>query len=66
MEEILVNEKEYPDLIQNLPQANLPIDKVIGYLFQGENGQICFFDFEGDNGGFGPLPRGSVGDRYRG
>ncbi len=48
MEEILVNEKEYPDLIQNLPQANLPIDNVIGYLFQGETGQICFFDFDGD------------------
>ena len=42
-----MSEKQYPDLIQNLPQANLPVEKVVGYLFQGSQGQICFFDFEG-------------------
>jgi len=42
-----VSTSQYPDLIQNLPQANLPVAGVIGYLFQGKEGQICFFDFEG-------------------
>ncbi|MFQ5769409.1 MAG: cupin domain-containing protein [bacterium] len=36
----------YPEFIRNLPEADLPIDKVVGYLFQGTHGQICFFDFE--------------------
>ena len=36
----------YPEFIRNLPEADLPIDKVVGYLFQGYQGQICFFDFE--------------------
>ena len=39
----------YPDLILELPEADLPIDKVVGRLFQGEKGQICFFDFEPPN-----------------
>ncbi len=36
----------YPEFIRKLPEADLPIDKVVGYLFQGVSGQICFFDFE--------------------
>ncbi|MFQ5676315.1 MAG: cupin domain-containing protein [bacterium] len=35
----------YPEFIKNLPEADLPIEKVVGYLFQGNQGQICFFDF---------------------
>lgn len=41
-----MSENLYPEFIKNLPEADLPIDKVIGYLFQGNHGQICFFDFE--------------------
>lgn len=38
----------YPEFIRNLPKASLPMERVIGYLFQGISGQICFFDFEAD------------------
>ncbi|MFQ5823921.1 MAG: cupin domain-containing protein [bacterium] len=41
-----MRENFYPEFIRKLPQADLPIDKVVGYLFQGTHGQICFFDFE--------------------
>ncbi len=40
---------DYPDLIRELPEADLPIEKVVGRLFQGEHGQICFFEFEPPN-----------------
>jgi len=36
----------YPEFIKNLPEADLPIEKVVGYLLQGKSGQICFFDSE--------------------
>lgn len=36
----------YPEFIRKLPEADLPIDGVVGRLLQGEKGQICFFDFE--------------------
>ncbi|MFQ5602636.1 MAG: cupin domain-containing protein [bacterium] len=41
-----MTEKFYPEFIRNLPEADLPIENVIGYLFQGTHGQICFFDFK--------------------
>lgn len=41
-----MSENFYPEFIRNLPQADLPIEKVVGYLFQGTHGQICFFEFE--------------------
>lgn len=43
-----MNEPFYPEFIRNLPEADLPLDKVVGYLLQATKGQICFFDFEGD------------------
>lgn len=50
----------YPEFIRNLPEANLPIEKVVGYLFQGERGQICFFEFEPPN----EVPAHSHGDQW--
>lgn len=43
-----MSESFYPEFIRNLPEADLPLEKVVGYLFQGARGQICFFDFEGN------------------
>lgn len=36
----------YPDLIQNLPEADIPFKGVKGRLMQGENQQIVFFEIE--------------------
>lgn len=41
-----MNDQFFPEFIRNLPEADLPINKVVGYLFQGTHGQICFFEFE--------------------
>ena len=41
-----MNENLYPEFIKNLPEADLSIEKVVGYLLTGNHGQICFFDFE--------------------
>ncbi|MBN2244761.1 MAG: cupin domain-containing protein [Candidatus Aminicenantes bacterium] len=32
----------FPEFIQNLPEANLPVDTVRGWLLNGENGQVLF------------------------
>jgi len=34
----------YPDLIEKLPQANIPIEGVTARLLQSEHGQLIFFD----------------------
>ncbi len=34
----------YPELIQNLPDAEIPIPGVRGKLLQSEQGQVVFFD----------------------
>ncbi|MFC1493503.1 cupin domain-containing protein [candidate division KSB1 bacterium] len=36
----------YPDIIKNLPEANVPIDGVQAWLLQGEDSQLCFFILE--------------------
>ena len=38
----------FPEPIKNLPEADIPLDGVKGYLFQGENDQIIFMEFEKD------------------
>jgi quercetin dioxygenase-like cupin family protein len=38
----------FPDIITNLPEANIPIEGVHAYLFQGENQQILFMSFPKD------------------
>ncbi len=32
----------FPDIITNLPQANIPVEGVNSHLFQGENQQLIF------------------------
>ena len=36
----------YPDLIKELPEANIPFKGVKGHLVQGENNQVVFFEIE--------------------
>ena len=50
----------FPQFIRNLPKADLPIDKVVGCLFQGTHGQICFFEFEPG----AEVPAHSHGDQW--
>jgi quercetin dioxygenase-like cupin family protein len=38
----------FPEPIKKLPEADLPIDGVRGYLSQSENHQIVFVEFEED------------------
>ncbi|MCK4901826.1 MAG: cupin domain-containing protein [Thermoplasmatales archaeon] len=36
----------FPEPILNLPEADVPLDGVKAHLFQGENYQIIFMEFE--------------------
>ena len=36
----------FPDLITGLPQANIPVEGVTGYLLQGEDCQVVFMVFD--------------------
>lgn len=36
----------YPDIIKNLPEADIPFDGIRGWLSQGKDHQIVFFDIE--------------------
>jgi len=38
----------FPEIIANLPGADIPIEGLRSYLFQGENGQFVFMSFEND------------------
>ena len=40
--------KIFPDMIINLPKANVPLDGAKAYLSQGENHQVIFLEFEKD------------------
>jgi quercetin dioxygenase-like cupin family protein len=46
--EKMPKESFFPDIIRNLPKADIPIEGVEAYLFQGENQQILFMSFEKD------------------
>jgi len=35
----------YPEIISKLPKINVPINGVKGYLLQGRDHQLVFFDF---------------------
>ena len=39
-------EKTYPDIITQLPEADIPFDGIRGWLSQGKDHQIVFFDIE--------------------
>ena len=38
----------FPEMIANLPEADIPIKGVRSHLFQGENQQFVFMSFEND------------------
>ena len=38
----------FPDIITNLPQADIPIEHLKSFLFQGNNQQILFMEFDSD------------------
>ena len=40
--------KIFPDMILNLPKADVPLDGAKAYLSQGENHQVIFLEFEKD------------------
>ena len=44
----MLKEDFFPDIITKLPKADIPIEGVNAYLFQGENQQIFFMRFEKD------------------
>jgi len=50
----------YPEMIKNLPEANIPFKGVRGWVAQGENHQIVFFDIEP----IGEVPRHSHGAQW--
>jgi quercetin dioxygenase-like cupin family protein len=41
-----MNDKIFPKIIRNLPIADIPIEGLDSYLFQGDNQQILFMEFE--------------------
>ena len=44
----MAKEKSFPEIITNLPEADIPIEGLHSYLFQGESQQIIFMIFEND------------------
>ena len=40
--------KNFPEIIENLPLADIPLKGVTAFLSQGENQQILFMEFEED------------------
>ena len=41
-------EDVFPEIITDLPEADIPVEGVSSYLFQGENQQFIFMSFEKD------------------
>jgi quercetin dioxygenase-like cupin family protein len=41
-------EEFFPEMITNLPEADIPIQGLHSYLFQGEEQQFVFMSFEND------------------
>jgi quercetin dioxygenase-like cupin family protein len=50
----------YPDIIKNLPEADIPFKGVRGWVAQGADHQIVFFDIEP----IGEVPRHSHGAQW--
>ena len=41
-------ENFFPEIITNLPEADIPIEGLHSHLFQGEKQQFIFMSFEND------------------
>ena len=39
---------DFPRFIRELPEVDIPIDGVSGYVLQGKNQQVAFLEFETD------------------
>jgi quercetin dioxygenase-like cupin family protein len=44
----MLEEDFFPEIITNLPEADIPFEGVRSHLFQGENQQFVFMSFEND------------------
>jgi quercetin dioxygenase-like cupin family protein len=44
----MANDKFFPDIITNLPEADIPIDGLHTHLFQGAHQQFVFMSFDSD------------------
>ena len=43
-----LEEEFFPDMITSLPEADIPIEGLHSYLFQGQTQQFVFMSFEND------------------
>ena len=53
-------EYSYPDVITNLPEADIPFEGVRGWLSQSDDHQIVFFEIEA----IGEVTEHKHGDQY--
>lgn len=44
----MLKENYFPEIVTNLPNADIPVEGVHSYLFQGEKQQFVFMSFEKD------------------
>jgi quercetin dioxygenase-like cupin family protein len=55
-----VEHAEYPDLIRRLPRADVPLEGVRGWILQGADHQMVFFDIDA----VGEIPEHSHGEQW--
>jgi len=51
---------EYPEVIRKLPEADIPLEGVRGWILQGRNHQVVFFDIAP----VGKVPEHSHGEQW--
>jgi quercetin dioxygenase-like cupin family protein len=51
---------DYPDMITSLPEADIPVDGVRAWIFQGTDSQIVFFDIDP----IGKIPEHTHGEQW--
>ena len=44
----MIKENFFPEIITNIPEADIPIERLHSHLFQGKNQQFVFMSFEND------------------
>ena len=55
-----MNKEVYPRMIKDLPEADIPFEGVKGWLLQGVDHQLVFFDIEP----IGQIPEHSHGEQW--